>query len=100
MKVIKEWSDEDTVVAALFDDGYRYVADEKSAALLDGAGNVIDLWWKEEPSGAHYHTFLNQETHTTEPLTEEMSEAIFGVGHGGPAEEQAAAATLLMKLLN
>ena len=55
--VLHLWSDDDTQMAALFDDGHRYACDEKAAVLVAPDGTIVKQWWREEPSGEYYDAF-------------------------------------------
>ena len=83
MKVTHFWSDEDTVFAARFDDGWIVAATEKAATTIDAEGVIVGVWWKEEPTDAHYQMYVHEcgSLPTTQPISEEMDDLIFKAGH-------------------
>lgn len=82
LTIEKQWSDQDTIGAVKYSDGYVLAFDEKSAVLVNPAGVIIDTWWKETPSGAHWHVFLTTGNVTNaHPLTQDQKDIIFKAGH-------------------
>ncbi len=83
MQVVKSWTDRDTMGAALYDDGHRFVFDEKGAALVAPDGTIVSVWWKEEPSGQHYEAYVKDcdAPVGVVDLDDKMKEAIYEVCH-------------------
>jgi hypothetical protein len=85
MRIAYYWSDEDTVCAVRFDDGWTIAATEKGAVTINTEGVITGTWWKEEPTDEHWGHFMaecgTEETQSPLPISEEMDELIFRAGH-------------------
>jgi len=85
MKIKQYWSDEDTIMAARFDDGWTIAATEKAAVTIDTEGTITGTWWKEEPSDEHWKHFVavcgTEATQHPRLIDEKMCDMIGKAGH-------------------
>jgi len=101
MKIVRYWSDNDTVMAARFDDGWTIAADEKAAVTINADGVITGNWWKEEPTELHWAFFVaecgKESTQHPRSIGEAMDDMITKAGHY--SGETAANAALQLKRL-
>jgi hypothetical protein len=62
MKLKQLFTDDDTLIIAVFDNGAMYLANEKSAATIEvgRVAVVTGRWRKEEPTGPVYTAYVEQ----------------------------------------
>lgn len=77
MRIVKTWINDDYLASvALFEDNTRFFCREKSAYLVDENGNILNEWWKEEPTGGYRTAFANRDSSLDLLLTDEHYDAI------------------------
>jgi hypothetical protein len=85
MRLDHYWSDDDTVMAARFDDGWTVAATEKAAVTINAEGVIVGTWWKEEPTEWHWQFFVSEcgkeSTQHPRPIGEAMDDMITKAGH-------------------